>query len=192
MVIISPMDLELVWMRLICLYVLKMIVIYIYIIDLELICLYVYVEDEMVFQKNEILTSITICFAHFVCGVLFETDKRNRLFGSDIGRSSTTLAAPSGTCLMEFYGSIGGLFETIGCYVVVNDGNRGNKNKQTGVTKLSQNKNKIKKHQSQHSVLNQVGNNIDEEGDVGTYGGSSNTNTAKKKKRKKWRPIQIK
>merc|ERR1711920_112734 len=97
----------------------------------------------MVFQKNEVLVSITIYFAHFVCGVLFETDKRQRLFGSDLGRSQTTLAAPSGTCLMAFYGSIGRLFETIGCYVVVNDKNRGN-SKASGVQKLSHNKKDIR------------------------------------------------
>merc|ERR1712228_419541 len=132
-----------------------------------------YVEDEMVFQKNEVLTSITIYFAHFVCGVLFETDKRQRLFGSDLGRSSTTLAAPSGTCLMAFYGSIGRLFETIGCYVVVNDKNRSN-NKASGVQKLSHNKNKIKKHQHKASK-------VDEEGD----GGTSTTTTNKKRENKK-------
>merc|ERR1712087_415891 len=138
-----------------------------------------YVEDEMVFQKNEVLVSITIYFAHFVCGVLFETDKRQRLFGSDLGRTQTTLAAPSGTCLMAFYGSIGRLFETLGCYVVVNDRNRSNNNK-SGVQKLSHNKNKFKKHQNQQKSSSNV---VEEEGAGanGTYG----TTTTKKKKKKR-------
>ncbi len=73
-----------------------------------------YVEDEMVFQKNEILISITVYFQHFICGILFETDKRNRLFGSELGQTQTTLCAPNGTSIMAFYGSYNRLFETIG------------------------------------------------------------------------------
>ena len=133
-----------------------------------------YVEDEMVFQKNEVLTSITIYFAHFVCGVLFETDKRQRLFGSDLGRSQTTLAAPTGTCLMAFYGSIGRLFETIGCYVVVNDKHNRSNNKASGVQKLSHNKSKIKKHQKSQQYAEP------EEG-----GGTSTTTTTNSKKNRK-------
>merc|ERR1712176_595231 len=138
-----------------------------------------YVEDEMVFQKNEVLTSITIYFAHFVCGILFETDKRQRLFGSDLGRSQTTLAAPSGTCLMAFYGSIGRLFETIGCYVVVNDKNRSNNGKASGVQKLSHNKNKIKKHQSKAHTIEEEG------GGASTTNTTNNTNSKRNKKKRK-------
>lgn len=137
-----------------------------------------YVEDEMKFQKNEILTSVTVYFAHFICGILFETDKRNRLFGSDLGRESTTLVAPSGTAIMAFYGSIGRLFETIGCYVVVNDNNKGNRShNKSGVKKLNIDKNKIKKHQSQQSV-------VEEEGDGGGTT-STTSNKRRKSKRKK-------
>mmetsp|Transcript_25903 Transcript_25903/g.22643 ORF Transcript_25903/g.22643 Transcript_25903/m.22643 type:complete len:1251 (-) Transcript_25903:273-4025(-) len=137
-----------------------------------------YVEDEMVFQKNEVLCSITVYFAHFVCGVLFETDKRTRLFGSDLGQSSTTLAAPMGTQIMAFYGSISRLFETIGCYVVVSDGAKGGNrggNMKSGARKINQNnmKAKIKKHQSQTSV-------VEEEGD-----GTTNSTGGKRKKKKK-------
>ena len=134
-----------------------------------------YVEDEMVFQKNEILVSVTVYFQHFICGILFETDKRNRLFGSDLGQTSTTLCAPSGTALMAFYGSTNRLFETIGCYVTANNKGHNSKN-QSGVKNLSQNKAKIKKHQSQRSVNV---NNIEEEGD----GGSGTTGTKKGKKK---------
>lgn len=138
-----------------------------------------YVEDEMVFQKNEILCSITVYFAHFVCGVLFETDKRTRLFGSDLGQTSTTLAAPIGTQIMAFYGSIGRLFETIGCYVTATDGAKGGNrggNVKSGNKKINQNnmKAKIKKHQSQTSV-------VEEEGD----GGTTNSTGGKRKRKKK-------
>jgi len=136
-----------------------------------------YVEDEMVLQKHEILVSVTVYFQHFVCGILFETDKRNRLFGSNLGCTSTTLAAPAGTCIMAFYGSIGRLFETLGCYVVVNDNNKAGGNrgagKQSGVAQLTQSKQKIKKHQSQASVLEEEG------------GGQTTTGSSGKKKRKK-------
>merc|ERR1719242_835880 len=138
-----------------------------------------YVEDEMVFQKNEVLVSITIYFAHFVCGVLFETDKRQRLFGSDLGRSQTTLAAPSGTCLMAFYGSIGRLFETIGCYVVVNDKNRGN-SKASGVQKLSHNKKDIRSKSNKSKKQLSASYADEQEGG----GGSTTTNTTKRKKKK--------
>merc|ERR1719410_2863315 len=107
-----------------------------------------YIEDEMRFNPKEGLTAITVYFAHFVCGIRFYTDKREKLIGSDWARTSTTLVAPAGTCIMAFYGSIGRLFETIGCYVVVNDQIKSNNSKSSGVQKLSHNKSKIKKHQS--------------------------------------------
>merc|ERR1712099_43253 len=134
-----------------------------------------YVEDEMKFQKNEILTSITIYFAHFICGILFETDKRNRLFGSDLGRESTTLVAPAGTCIMAFYGSIGRLFETIGCYVVVNDQSKGQRNAhhgRSGTKQLSTNEKQKKQHVKTMTMTSQ------NEGDGGT------THSRKKSKRK--------
>ena len=77
--------------------------------------------DEMQFRPKEVLLSVTVYFAHFVCGMRFETDKRDRLFGSDAARTSTTLVAPTGTSIMAFYGSISQLFETIGCYLVVDE-----------------------------------------------------------------------
>merc|ERR1719461_698791 len=136
-------------------------------------------EDEMRFKKDEVLTAVTIYFAHFVCGVLFETDKRQRLFGSDLGRTQTTLAAPSGTCLMAFYGSIGRLFETIGCYVVVHENKNRSNNKASGTQKLSHNKNKIKKQSSRSPQVAQ------EQNEGGSYATTTSTNGGKRKKKKK-------
>eukprot|EP01083_Nonionella_stella_P019633 54533_1 len=135
-----------------------------------------YVEEEMVFKKNEVLISVTVYFQHFICGIEFQTDQRPRLMGSDMGQSSTTLVAPAGTAIMAFYGSIGRLFETIGAYVVVNDANKGNRgNKQSGVHKLKQPKGKIKKAASQRNT------HIEEEGD------DAGTTTRKSKKKRKKR-----
>merc|ERR1719229_592866 len=78
-------------------------------------------EDDMVFRPDEVLESVTVYFAHFVCGIRLKTDKRDRLFGTDQVRKSTTLQAPAGTAIMAFYGSTGRLFETLGCYVVTSD-----------------------------------------------------------------------
>jgi len=108
---------------------------------------------------------------------------KNRLFGSDLGRESTTLVAPSGTAIMAFYGSIGRLFETIGCYVVVNENNKGNRNQnKSGVKKLNVDKNKIKRHQSQQSAV------TEEEGDGAggtTFNSTNSSNKRRKSKRKK-------
>eukprot|EP00483_Globobulimina_turgida_P008386 UN08403 len=80
---------------------------------------------------------------------------------------------------MAFYGSIGRLFETIGCYVTTTSKGHNSKH-QSGVTKLSQNKNKIKKQQSQRGV-----NNVEEEGNIGGSGGSTTGTRKGKKSRKK-------
>jgi len=133
-------------------------------------------EDEMRFQPKEVLISVTVYFAHFVCGIRFQTDKRDRLFGSDWARMSTTLVAPAGTCIMAFYGSIGRLFETMGCYVVVNDqsskGNRNAHHGRSGTKQLSTNKKKQNQHVKTMTMTSQ------NEGDGGT------THSRKKSKRK--------
>jgi len=131
-------------------------------------------EDEMRFVKNEVLVSVTVYFAHFVCGIRFQTDKRDRLFGSDWARVSTTLVAPAGTCIMAFYGSIGRLFETMGCYVVVNDNSKGHRSAhhgRSGTKHLSTNKKQAHQHVKTMTSMNA-------EGDGGT------THSRKKSKRK--------
>merc|ERR1719461_2673395 len=106
-------------------------------------------EDEMRFKKDEVLVSVTVYFAHFVCGIRFQTDKRDRLFGSEFARMSTTLVAPAGTCIMAFYGSIGRLFETIGCYVVTDHNSKGHRSAhhaRSGTKNLQSNRKKQNKH----------------------------------------------
>ena len=103
---------------------------------------------------------MTVYFAHFVCGIRFQTDKRDRLFGSDWGKSSTTLVAPAGTCIMAFYGSIGRLFETMGCYVVVNDSSKGHRSAhhgRSGTKHMTSSKKQAHQHVKTMTSMNQEG-----------------------------------
>jgi len=138
-----------------------------------------YVEEEIKFQKNEVLCAVTVYFKHYVCGIRFVTNSRERLFGSDLGCTKTTLVAPTGTCIMAFYGSISRLFETLGCYVVVNENNARNaKAPQSGVQHLAVSAKQVKRHNSRNLNTNDA---QEEEGGATT----TQTNGGKKKRKKK-------
>lgn len=138
------------------------------------------IDDIFIFQKNEILLSITVFFAHFVCGVQFETNVRNAvLFGSDEGRSSIILSAPIGTCIMAFYGSIGRLVETLGVYIMVSDehGHGSGRGKQyiSGETVIKSSKSKRSKlnaHKVRDNTNGRTAGGSDDD-DEGMYSQSS-------------------
>lgn len=143
-----------------------------------------YVEGTMNFKRDEVLLVVTVYFAHFVCGVRFETDRGNKLFGSDYGCSSVVLSAPVGTSIMAFYGSIGRLVETLGVYCCVNPNmniNNQNKRPMSGVKAVN-----LKKSKSKKSINNKLPENNNEEGEYN----NTTTNPKKNKKKKKGKKFQ--
>merc|ERR1711933_240049 len=73
-------------------------------------------------REGEKIQEVVVFARQFITGLRFMTNKRQEFFGSKASASEKfRLTAPSGSSIMAFYGTIGQLLESLGCYVLRHD-----------------------------------------------------------------------
>jgi len=76
-------------------------------------------EIEFPLTEGEFIIELGVWTNIYIMGLRFLTSKREEFFGSKKGASSVfKLIAPKGSGIIAFYGSMGTLLESIGCYVL--------------------------------------------------------------------------